>query len=60
VSAREQRGDEIVDDFVLAHDASSDLLDERRSRARELVEELDVPGIVDWLLSCCHSLRSRL
>jgi hypothetical protein len=42
VSAGEQRGDEIVDDLVLADDAAPDLLDERGSRARELVEELDV------------------
>ena len=42
VAAGEQRGDEIVDDLVLADDAAADLLDQRRARARELVEQLDV------------------
>ena len=31
VTAGEQRGDEIVDDLVLADDAAADLLDERRA-----------------------------
>jgi len=43
VSAGEERGDEIVNDLVLPDDASADLLDERRSRARELVEKFDIP-----------------
>ena len=42
VAAGEQRGDEIVDDLVLADDAPPDLLDQRRARARELLEQLDV------------------
>ena len=42
VAAGEQRGDEIVDDLVLADDAAPDLLDQRGARARQLVEQLDV------------------
>jgi hypothetical protein len=38
VTARQQRRDEIVDDLVLPDDSSSDLLDERGARARELIE----------------------
>jgi hypothetical protein len=45
---------------VLAHDPPADLLDQRRAGAGELVEELDVAGIVDRLLSCRHSPCSRL
>ena len=59
VAAGEQRRDEIVDDLVLADDAAADLLDQRRARARELVEQLDVARVVDRLLSRCHS-RSLL
>src|SRR5512133_2899810 len=40
--ARQQRRDEVVDDLVLANDAPPDLLDQRRARARQLLEELDV------------------
>jgi hypothetical protein len=42
VTAGKQRGDEIVDDFVLSHDPAADLLDERGTCARQLVEQLDV------------------
>ncbi len=42
VAAGEQRRDEIVDDLVLADDAAPDLFDQRRARARELLEQLDV------------------
>ena len=47
VSAGEQRGDEVVDDLVLADDAPSDLLDQRSPRARELAEQLEVARVVD-------------
>jgi hypothetical protein len=40
---------------VLADDAAPDLLDECRACAGELVEKLDVAGVVHRLLSCRHS-----
>jgi len=60
VPAREQRRDEVVDDRVLADDPSPDLLDERRARAGELVEQLEVAGVVGWLRSRGHAHCLRL
>ena len=42
VAAAEERGDEVVDDLVLADDPSPDLRDELLVRAREIVQEREV------------------
>ena len=59
VSASQQGRDEIVDDFALADDAAADLFDQLGMRAGELVQQLDVAGVIDRFLSRRHSLASR-
>src|SRR5204863_7237319 len=46
VSAGKQRGNEVVDDLVLADDAPSDLRDQRSPCARELIEQLEITRVV--------------
>jgi hypothetical protein len=42
VAAGEQRRDQVVHNLVLSNDPSPNLLDQRRARARQLLEKLNV------------------
>jgi hypothetical protein len=64
VAAGEQRGDEVVDDLMLADDPAADLLRQPAPRVGELTQQLDVTRVVamgsgGWCASCRRGQAGR-